>query len=214
MMKQLMVLGVALAAGACAVEHKTVVVADDPCTTYGFTASSADYARCQARIAEQRRLGRVAVNYGDARIMTDSQAACTSYGIPRGTAQYDRCVQNEFAARRPHELSGGQRQRVGVARALAADPPILLMDEPFGALDPVTRAELQREFSALAKRLRKTIVFVTHDLREALLLASRIVLLEKGRIVADATPQEFPRIDHPEVRAFTASLAPLSGVQA
>jgi hypothetical protein len=101
MMKQLMVLGVVLAAGACAVEHKTVVVADDPCTSYGFTASSADYARCQARIAEQRRLGRVAVNYGDARIMTDSQAACTSYGIPRGTAQYDRCVQNEFAARRP-----------------------------------------------------------------------------------------------------------------
>src|SRR6202035_5165878 len=68
--------------------------------------------------------------------------------------------------------------RVGVARALAADPPILLMDEPFGALDPVTRAELQREFSALARRLGKTIVFVTHDLREALLLASRIVMLE------------------------------------
>ena len=120
----------------------------------------------------------------------------------------------QYASRRPHQLSGGQRQRVGVARALAADPPILLMDEPFGALDPVTRAELQREFSALAKRLRKTIVFVTHDLREALLLASRIVLLEKGRIVADATPQEFPRVDHPEVRAFTASLAPLPGMQA
>jgi len=119
----------------------------------------------------------------------------------------------QYASRRPHQLSGGQRQRDGVARALAAHPPILLMDEPFGALDPVTRAELQREFSALAKRLAKTIVFVTHDLREALLLASRIVLLEKGRIVADATPQEFPRIDHPEVRAFTASLAPLSGVQ-
>src|SRR5438270_1582174 len=117
----------------------------------------------------------------------------------------------EFAARRPHELSGGQRQRVGVARALASDPPILLMDEPFGALDPVTRAELQREFNALSRRLGKTIVFVTHDLREALLLATRIVLLEKGRVVADATPGEFPQIDHPEVRAFTASLAPLSG---
>src|SRR5712664_417182 len=120
----------------------------------------------------------------------------------------------EFARRRPRELSGGQRQRVGVARALAADPPILLMDEPFGALDPVTRAELQREFSALAHRLGKTIVFVTHDLREALLLASRIVLLEAGRIVASATPQEFPRIDHPEVRAFTASLTPLAGAPA
>src|SRR5467141_2946358 len=119
----------------------------------------------------------------------------------------------EFAHRHPRELSGGQRQRVGVARALAADPPILLMDEPFGALDPVTRAELQREFSALARRLGKTIVFVTHDLREALLLASRIILLENGRIIADASPEEFPHIDHPEVRAFTASLAPLSGAQ-
>lgn len=112
----------------------------------------------------------------------------------------------EFAKRRPRELSGGQRQRVGVARALAADPPILLMDEPFGALDPVTRAELQREFRALAQRLGKTIVFVTHDLREALLLASRIVLLEAGRIVAVGSPQEFLRLDHPEVRAFVASL--------
>jgi osmoprotectant transport system ATP-binding protein len=118
---------------------------------------------------------------------------------------------SEYADRHPHELSGGQRQRVGVARALAADPPILLMDEPFGALDPVTRAELQREFSALARRLGKTIVFVTHDLREALLLASRIVLLEKGRIVAAAPPQEFPRIQHPEVQAFTSSLVPVSG---
>jgi len=117
----------------------------------------------------------------------------------------------EFASRKPHELSGGQRQRVGVARALAADPPILLMDEPFGALDPVTRAELQREFSELAQRLGKTIVFVTHDLREALLLASRIILLQNGRVVADAAPQEFPRIDHPEVRAFTASLTPVPG---
>ena len=120
----------------------------------------------------------------------------------------------EYRSRRPHELSGGQRQRVGVARALAVDPPILLMDEPFGALDPVTRAELQREFSALARRLGKTIVFVTHDLREALLLASRIILLESGRIIVDATPQEFPRIDHPEVTAFTACLAPLPGASA
>ncbi len=120
----------------------------------------------------------------------------------------------EFARRRSRELSGGQRQRVGVARALAADPPILLMDEPFGALDPVTRAELQREFSALAHRLGKTIVFVTHDLREALLLASRIVLLQAGRVVASASPQEFLRLDHPEVRAFTASLIVAPGVPA
>ena len=120
----------------------------------------------------------------------------------------------EFASRKPHELSGGQRQRVGVARALAADPPILLMDEPFGALDPVTRAELQHEFSGLTQRLGKTIVFVTHDLREALLLASRIILLQNGRVIADATPREFPRIDHPEVRAFTASLTPPPGAHA
>jgi osmoprotectant transport system ATP-binding protein len=119
-----------------------------------------------------------------------------------------------FSTRRPRELSGGQRQRIGVARALAADPPILLMDEPFGALDPVTRSELQREFSALTSRLGKTIVFVTHDLREALLLASRIVLLQDGRIVASAAPQDFLRLDHPEVRAFTASLTPLPGALA
>lgn len=112
----------------------------------------------------------------------------------------------QLAKRRPRELSGGQKQRVGVARALAADPPILLMDEPFGALDPVTRSELQREFAALAKRLGKTIVFVTHDLREALLLASRIVLLQSGKIVADAAPADFLRLEHPEARAFAASL--------
>jgi osmoprotectant transport system ATP-binding protein len=120
----------------------------------------------------------------------------------------------EFRHRRPHELSGGQRQRVGVARALAADPPILLMDEPFGALDPVTRAELQREFGALARRLGKTIVFVTHDVREALLLASRIVLLQAGQIVASALPREFLRLDHPEVHAFASSLVPIPGVPA
>jgi osmoprotectant transport system ATP-binding protein len=120
----------------------------------------------------------------------------------------------EFAARRPHELSGGQRQRVGVARALAADPPILLMDEPFGALDPVTRAELQREFSALARRLGKTIVFVTHDLREALLLASRIVLLQTGRIICSVLPQEFLHFDHPEAQAFASSLSGVPGALA
>jgi osmoprotectant transport system ATP-binding protein len=120
----------------------------------------------------------------------------------------------EFSERRPAQLSGGQRQRVGVARALGADPAILLMDEPFGALDPVTRAELQHEFSELAQRLRKTIVFVTHDLREALLLASRIVLLQAGRIVASGAPQEFLRIDHPEVKAFAASLQTVPGVTA
>ena len=111
----------------------------------------------------------------------------------------------EFASRRPSELSGGQRQRVGVARALAADPPILLMDEPFGALDPVTRAEMQREFHALASRLGKSIVFVTHDVREALFLGTRIALLATGRLVGEYAPQEFLDSTEPEARAFAAS---------
>jgi osmoprotectant transport system ATP-binding protein len=112
----------------------------------------------------------------------------------------------EFAKRRPSGLSGGQRQRVGVARALAADPPILLMDEPFGALDPITRADLQREFRALALRLRKTIVFVTHDVREALFLGTRIALLEQGRLVGVYAPAEFLKATEPEIQAFAASL--------
>ena len=116
----------------------------------------------------------------------------------------------EIGTRFPHQLSGGQRQRVGVARALAADPEILLMDEPFGALDPLTRDELQREFLLLQKRLHKTVVFVTHDLREALRLASRIALMEAGRLVTVLTPQEFLKSTDPMasayVRAFGAGL--------
>jgi len=108
----------------------------------------------------------------------------------------------QLGARYPRELSGGQRQRVGVARALAADPPILLMDEPFGALDPITRAELQREFFSLQKRLQKTVVFVTHDLREALQLGTRIALMEEGRLAAVLTPQEFVSSTDPLVAAY------------
>jgi osmoprotectant transport system ATP-binding protein len=111
-------------------------------------------------------------------------------------------LEPQMASRYPRELSGGQRQRVGVARALAVDPPFLLMDEPFGALDPLTRAELQREFFALQKRLQKTVVFVTHDLREALLLGSRIALLEAGRLVAVHTRQEFMTSEDPLVVAY------------
>ena len=96
----------------------------------------------------------------------------------------------EFGARLPDELSGGQRQRAGVARALAADPPVLLMDEPFGALDPITRAEIQREFVALRDRLHKTVIFVTHDVREAMLLGTRIALLETGKLLAVGKPDE------------------------
>ena len=112
----------------------------------------------------------------------------------------------EFAKRRPSALSGGQRQRVGVARALAADPPILLMDEPFAALDPITRSDLQREFRALAQRLQKTIVFVTHDVREALFLGTRIALLDQGRLVGVYAPADFLKATEPEVQAFAASL--------
>jgi osmoprotectant transport system ATP-binding protein len=111
-------------------------------------------------------------------------------------------LDGQLAPRYPRQLSGGQRQRVGVARALAADPPILLMDEPFGALDPITRAELQREFVALQKRLQKTVVFVTHDLREALLLGTRIALMEAGRLVTILPPGEFLHSSEPLVAAY------------
>jgi osmoprotectant transport system ATP-binding protein len=113
---------------------------------------------------------------------------------------------SQFAGRYPRELSGGQRQRVGVARALAADPPILLFDEPFGALDPVTRLELQRQFLALRHNLRKTSIFVTHDVREALLLATRIGLLHNGALELLAGPEEFRRAETPEAREFLAVL--------
>jgi osmoprotectant transport system ATP-binding protein len=117
----------------------------------------------------------------------------------------------EFAGRYPRALSGGQRQRIGVARALAADPAILLMDEPFGALDPVTRAELQQEFLALARRVSKTIVLVTHDVREALLLGTRVVLLDAGRVVAEASPRGFLQLEQPVARQFIAASELVAG---
>jgi osmoprotectant transport system ATP-binding protein len=106
----------------------------------------------------------------------------------------------EFGARWPEQLSGGQRQRVGVARALAADPPIVLMDEPFGALDPITRAELQREFRRVQQQVRKTVVLVTHDMREACALADRVGVLEAGTLVACAAPAVLSASEVPAVR--------------
>jgi osmoprotectant transport system ATP-binding protein len=119
---------------------------------------------------------------------------------------------NDFGARYPGELSGGQRQRVGVARALAADPPLLLLDEPFGALDPLTRAGLQREFGELAKSLRKTVVLVTHDVREALLLGSRIGLMDQGQLVLLETPATFLTSKDERALAYIETLALPAGV--
>lgn len=112
----------------------------------------------------------------------------------------------KFASRFPHELSGGQKQRVGVARALAIDPPILLLDEPFGALDPITRVEMQQQFEKLQRHLRKTVVFVTHDIQEAFRLGSRVALLDRGRLVANCAPEELRDVRHPEGEKFLSLL--------
>lgn len=118
---------------------------------------------------------------------------------------------DRFAARMPRELSGGQRQRIGVARALAADPPLILLDEPFGALDPITRREIQREFKTLQRELGKTMVFVTHDIAEAFLLANRIALLKDGEMVLLGPPEDLLRSQHPEARAFAEGFSGAQG---
>jgi osmoprotectant transport system ATP-binding protein len=107
-----------------------------------------------------------------------------------------------YAKRYPHQLSGGQRQRVGLARALAGDPRILLMDEPFGALDPLTRAEMQDMLRALLQRLKKTVLLVTHDLDEALYLADNIALLSEGKLAAHLKAEDFLASPHPEVQSY------------
>jgi osmoprotectant transport system ATP-binding protein len=111
-----------------------------------------------------------------------------------------------FARRWPDELSGGQRQRVGVARALAVDPPVLLMDEPFGALDPLTRAELHREFRRIQARVRTTVIIVTHDMGEAFALADRIGVIEGGTLVACAAPDRIAMSQDPQVRRLLDAL--------
>ena len=114
---------------------------------------------------------------------------------------------DHFATRFPAQLSGGQRQRVGVARALAADPPVILLDEPFGALDPITRRDIQQEFRSLQERLQKTMVFVTHDVREALLLAHRIGLVKDGKMVLLGPPSDLLESKDAEARAFAACIS-------
>jgi len=126
------------------------------------------------------------------RIASRVEAVLALVGLPVGT----------FAGRYPDQLSGGQRQRIGLARALAADPPILLMDEPFGALDPITRAELQMEFTKLQQTLGKTIVFVTHDVGEALQLGSRIALMDEGRLRGVYSPEEFLATPDASVKSY------------
>jgi osmoprotectant transport system ATP-binding protein len=118
-----------------------------------------------------------------------------------------------YTSRWPDELSGGQRQRVGVARALAVDPPVLLMDEPFGALDPITRRQLQVEFRRIQARVAKCVILVTHDMAEALALADRIGVLDEGRLIWCGTPQAIADADHPRVRALVESLVPASQVR-
>jgi osmoprotectant transport system ATP-binding protein len=130
------------------------------------------------------------------RIATRVDEVLALVGLPAAT----------FAMRWPHELSGGQRQRVGVARALAADPPFLLRDEPFGALDPVTRAELHREFRRIQAEVRKTVVIVTHDMGEAFALASRVGVLADGTIAEIAPPARLARSRDPRVRPLLEPL--------
>ena len=114
-------------------------------------------------------------------------------------------LQEELAGRYPWQLSGGQRQRVGLARALAAEPAVLLMDEPFGALDPLTRAEMQTMLRELRRRVGKTTLIVTHDLEEALYLADRVVLLEGGKVVADLAAGEVRSSENEAMRRYVAA---------
>jgi osmoprotectant transport system ATP-binding protein len=116
---------------------------------------------------------------------------------------------SEFAHRWPRELSGGQRQRVGVARALAVEPPVLLMDEPFGALDPVTRTELQREFQRIQRQLQQSALLVTHDIAEAFALGTRVGVLDGGRLVVCDRPGAVARTIDPRVRRLLEAVPPV-----
>jgi osmoprotectant transport system ATP-binding protein len=170
----------------------------------------------------RRRIGYVIQEVGLFPHYTIEQNVCLVPGLQnwpaeRTKARFQEVMQlvglraEDYAGKYPRELSGGQRQRIGVARALAADPAILLMDEPFGALDPVTRAELQHQFLDLARKVSKTTVLVTHDLREALLLGTRVILLDDGRIVADASPGDFLKLHQKVAQEFIAASELVAG---
>ncbi|HEY7190941.1 MAG TPA: ATP-binding cassette domain-containing protein [Vicinamibacterales bacterium] len=115
-----------------------------------------------------------------------------------------------YGARFPDELSGGQRQRVGVARALAVDPPVLLMDEPFGALDPITRRQLQQEFRRIQARVEKCVILVTHDMGEALALGDRVGVMDGGRLIWHGTPTAIVECEDDRVRPLVESVFPMS----
>ena len=130
--------------------------------------------------------------WSDSRIVTRVDELLTMVGLDPSS----------YRDRWPDQLSGGERQRVGLARALVVDPPLLLMDEPFGALDPITRSELHDQFRDLQRRLRRTVVLVTHDMAEAFALADRIAVLHDGEIIACATPDALPASTDPRVTAL------------
>lgn len=148
----------------------------------------------------------IAENVGLTLRLKDADPALTRTSVKR-MLDLVNLDPGKFAGRYPHELSGGQRQRVGVARALASDPDIVLLDEPFGALDVLTRTALQKEFASMVRDLGKTAVFVTHDLHEAKLLGSRIALMEKGRIAFLGTPDEFAGSNVPLAKAYLETIA-------
>lgn len=181
--------------------------------TGGDVLVRGENARDMDRIALRRRMGYVIQETGlfphftierNVGVVLEAQG-CPHVERVRRSHQLLTAVgldPSRFADRFPHQLSGGQRQRVGLARALVAEPEILLMDEPFGALDPLTRAEMQDLVRSLLHPLKTTVLLVTHDLDEALYLGDRLVLLCDGKVIADLDPEEFISSRQPEIKAY------------
>ena len=168
-------------------------------------------------VALRRSIGYVIQESGLFPHMTIGRNAALSFelaGKPDSSAQprlrevlgMTGLAPEQFAHRYPNQLSGGQRQRIGLARALMSDPPLLLMDEPFGALDPITRSEMQQMLYDLLKKVQKTVVMVTHDLEEALYLADRIIFLEQGKVSADLPSDEVLSSQLPAVVEYVRAI--------